>query len=67
MMYKTNYDSPVGQLLLTSDGESLTGLWIKNQKSNKTAPSGQQLARENRSLCRRCHSLCQAKEKLLKK
>ena len=32
MMYKTNYDSPVGQLLLTSDGESLTSLWIKNQK-----------------------------------
>ncbi len=32
MIYKTNYDSPVGQLLLTSDGESLTGLWIKNQK-----------------------------------
>ena len=32
MIYKTNYDSPVGQLLLKSDGESLTGLWIKNQK-----------------------------------
>lgn len=32
MMYKTNYDSPVGQLLLTSDGESLTGLMDKKSK-----------------------------------
>lgn len=32
MQYKTYFDSPVGKLLLSSDGENLTGLWIENQK-----------------------------------
>lgn len=32
MQYKSYYESPVGRLLLASDGESLTGLWIENQK-----------------------------------
>ena len=33
MEYYARYDSPVGELLLTSDGENLTGLWM-----NTTAP-----------------------------
>lgn len=32
MMYSTNYDSPLGRLLLMSDGTSLTGLWMHGQK-----------------------------------
>lgn len=28
MVYFMEYDSPVGKLLLTGDGESLTGLWM---------------------------------------
>ena len=32
MIYKTYYNSPIGKLLLTSDGENLTGLWIEDQK-----------------------------------
>lgn len=28
MVYFAEYDSPVGELLLTCDGESLTGLWM---------------------------------------
>lgn len=32
MMYSCEYRSPLGDLLLASDGESLTGLWIKGQK-----------------------------------
>lgn len=32
MDYICEYDSPVGLLTLASDGESLTGLWIKEQK-----------------------------------
>ena len=32
MMVKTNYDSPLGPLTLVSDGEAITGLWIKGQK-----------------------------------
>ena len=32
MMYRTTLDSPLGSLLLASDGEALTGLWLENQK-----------------------------------
>lgn len=32
MKYYIQYDSPVGKLLLASDGVALTGLWIENQK-----------------------------------
>lgn len=32
MEYTTQYASPVGNLLLASDGQALTGLWIENQK-----------------------------------
>lgn len=32
MFYSTHYLSPVGPLILASDGESLVGLWIKGQK-----------------------------------
>ena len=34
-MYYREYASPVGKLLLTSDGEALTGLWM-----NREPPSG---------------------------
>lgn len=32
MTYSTNYFSPLGEILLTSDGKSLTGLWFVGQK-----------------------------------
>lgn len=32
MIYKTNYQSPIGNILLASDGKSLVGLWIEKQK-----------------------------------
>ena len=32
MYYLTNYDSIVGELTIASDGENITGLWIKDQK-----------------------------------
>ncbi len=32
MIYTTNYTSPIGEILLASDGESLTGLWFEGQK-----------------------------------
>lgn len=31
-MYSASYASPIGQLLLTSNGDALTGLWIEKQK-----------------------------------
>ena len=32
MIYNTYYDSPIGKLMLTSDGENLLGLWMEKQK-----------------------------------
>jgi methylated-DNA-[protein]-cysteine S-methyltransferase len=32
MSYSTNYESPIGEILLTSDGRNLTGLWMAGQK-----------------------------------
>ena len=32
MNYTFEYNSPVGSLTIASDGESITGLWIKGQK-----------------------------------
>lgn len=32
MQYYTTYTSPVGELTISADGESLTGLWIAGQK-----------------------------------
>jgi len=32
MYYSTMYDAPVGRLLLTSDGDALSGVWIDGQK-----------------------------------
>ena len=32
MLYKTNYDSPVGKILIVSDEKNLIGLWIEGQK-----------------------------------
>ena len=36
MEYVTEYDSPIGKMLLSSDGENLSGLWIENQKYFKS-------------------------------
>lgn len=32
MHYTAEYESPLGSILLASDGEALTGLWFKGQK-----------------------------------
>jgi len=32
MYYKTNYSSPLCQIMLASDGENLIGLWLEGQK-----------------------------------
>ncbi len=37
MFYKTVFPSPVGDIILTSDGENLTGLWIDGQPADSTA------------------------------
>lgn len=32
MLYKSYYNSPLGELLIVSDNENLIGVWIKDQK-----------------------------------
>ena len=32
MNYTADYDSPLGDITLASDGEALTGLWLDGQK-----------------------------------
>jgi len=32
MLYYTNLKSPIGNLTMVSDGDSLKGLWIEGQK-----------------------------------
>ncbi len=39
MEYITNYDSPMGNITIASDGENITGLWFESQK-----PSDEKLA-----------------------
>ena len=31
-MYKTDYASPIGNIMLASDGKSLVGAWVEGQK-----------------------------------
>lgn len=38
MLFSTTYDSPLGRIVLASDGEALTGLWFAGQKYFPTAP-----------------------------
>ena len=41
MDYTTQYDSPLGPVLLASDGTHLIGLWICGQKYDRATLSGE--------------------------
>lgn len=41
MIYTTAYSSPLGLLTLASDGDSLLGLWVEEQKYFKSTVKGQ--------------------------
>ena len=41
MPYYTEYSSPVGRLLLRSDGHALTGLWMDRQAPENGLPGGE--------------------------
>jgi len=41
MFYKTTYKSPVGELTLASDGESIVGLWLDGQKYHGQSVPGE--------------------------
>lgn len=41
MLYKTSYSSPLGDLTLVGDGQSLMGLWMEGQKYFGGALSGE--------------------------
>lgn len=40
-LYKEQYESPLGRIVLTSDGEALTGLWFEGQEHCPEAPGGE--------------------------
>ena len=42
MYYCTQYQSPIGPLLLASDGKSLTGLWMEKQKYFDPPPQAEE-------------------------
>jgi len=46
MSYIYEYDSPVGPITVSGDGENLTGLWLKGQKYFAATLSGQPEVRE---------------------
>ncbi len=47
MVYVTHYKSPIGKLLLASDGINLTGVWIENQKFYGNTLSFSSIKKEN--------------------
>lgn len=50
MYYQTLYPSPIGELSLASDGESLVGLWIAGQKYHGSSIAGAMTARDDLQL-----------------
>ena len=44
MYYSTNYSSPIGEMLIASDGEALCGAWLFGQKH---FPSSEKLTRND--------------------
>ena len=40
MYYSTNYESPLGEMLIVSDGETICGVWISGQKHFKSTVVG---------------------------
>ena len=47
MAYTTQYSSPVGNLVLASDGANLTGLWLEGQKYFMATVKGEILAQDD--------------------
>lgn len=40
MQYKTYYESPIGQIAITSDGEAITGLWLPKHNDFELKATG---------------------------
>lgn len=47
MLYKTNYNSPVGKIIMVSDGQKLAGLWFEGQKYFEESVSGEELIEQD--------------------
>lgn len=51
VIYTTQYDSPIGSIVMAGDGECLTGLWFVGQKYfGSTLPGGGKYARNHERL-----------------
>ena len=42
MYYSTDYESPLGEMLIVSDGEAICGVWFYGQKHFKSTVIGKQ-------------------------
>ena len=47
MSYYKNYTSPLGEILIVSDGENITGLWFEGQKYFKSALKDELILKED--------------------
>ncbi len=47
MYYITQYQSPLGELLLASDGENIIGLWLEGQKYYGGAVNGEKTQKDD--------------------
>lgn len=41
MLYSTNYESPIGEMLIVSDGKAIIGMWFDGQKHFKSTVSNE--------------------------
>ena len=47
MYYSTNYSSPIGEILIASDGKAIVGVWFYNQKHFKSTIDDETIVDDN--------------------
>ena len=50
MYYSTNYESPLGEMLIVSDGEAICGVWFYGQKHFKSTVIGKTIHDDDLSI-----------------
>ena len=50
MYYSTNYESPLGEMLIVSDGETICGVWFYGQKHFKSTVIGKTIHDDDLSI-----------------
>ena len=50
MYYSTDYESPLGEMLIVSDGEAICGVWFYGQKHFKSTVIGKTIHDDDLSI-----------------